>query len=74
MVVVVVVVVDGVGNVNVGRIGNANAFAESVRGLSYLPHMLSFQKLDVYRRSIDFLALSSDLAEAAPRGNAALLD
>ena len=36
--------------------------------------MLSFQKLDVYRRAIEFLELAAAAAEEAPRGNAALLD
>ena len=36
--------------------------------------MLSFQKLDVYQRAIDFLALTADIAADVPRGNAALLD
>ncbi len=32
--------------------------------------MLSFQRLDVYRRSIQFLAFVSELIEALPKGNA----
>jgi four helix bundle protein len=36
--------------------------------------MLSFQKLDVYRCAIDFLAPSVELAAAVPRGYAALGD
>ena len=36
--------------------------------------MLSFQRLDVYQRSIGFLALSADVHAQVPRGNAALLD
>ena len=36
--------------------------------------MLSFQKLDVYRRSVEFLALSTGIARDTPRGHAALLD
>ena len=36
--------------------------------------MLSFQKLDVYRCAIEFLALTSALSAEVPRGNAALLD
>ncbi len=36
--------------------------------------MLSFQKLDVYRRSIEFLAITAEVATSAPRGNSALLD
>ena len=36
--------------------------------------MLSFQKLDVYKCAIDFLAMTSSLSLEIPRGNAALLD
>jgi four helix bundle protein len=31
--------------------------------------MLSFQRLDVYQRSIQFLALASEVAEVLPRGH-----
>ena len=36
--------------------------------------MLSFQHLDVYKRSIEFLALTTQLLDSVPRGNAALAD
>lgn len=36
--------------------------------------MFGFQKLDVYQRSIEFLALSSEISNETPKGNAALLD
>jgi four helix bundle protein len=36
--------------------------------------MLSFQKLDVYQRSIEFLALARRLRSELPRGNAELAD
>jgi len=36
--------------------------------------MLSFQKLHVYQRSIDFLALTMDVIAALPKGNADLAD
>lgn len=36
--------------------------------------MLSFQKLDVYRCAIEFLAFSHKLAASAARGNAPILD
>jgi hypothetical protein len=36
--------------------------------------MLSFQTLDVYRCSIEFLARSVDLPDVLPRGHAALAD
>jgi four helix bundle protein len=36
--------------------------------------MLSFQRLDVYRCAIEFLALTAELVDKIPRGNAPLLD
>ena len=36
--------------------------------------MLSFQKLDVYRCAIEFLALSATVLQGLPRGHAALAD
>ena len=36
--------------------------------------MLSFQKLDVYRCAIAFLALSIEMPANLPRGHAALVD
>jgi hypothetical protein len=36
--------------------------------------MLSFQKLRVYQRSIEFLALTMDVIAALPNGNAELAD
>ena len=36
--------------------------------------MLSFQKLDVYQRSVEFLALTAEISAATPKGNAELLD
>ena len=32
--------------------------------------MLSFQRLDVYRRAIEFLVLTTEIVEALPRGHA----
>ncbi|HEY3450923.1 MAG TPA: four helix bundle protein [Myxococcales bacterium] len=36
--------------------------------------MLSFQRLDVYQRSIEFLALAVSIGSDVPKGNAAILD
>ncbi|MCI0572553.1 MAG: four helix bundle protein [Myxococcaceae bacterium] len=36
--------------------------------------MLSFQKLDVYQRAIEFLALTAEASAEIPRGHGALLD
>ncbi|HEX5660695.1 MAG TPA: four helix bundle protein [Polyangiales bacterium] len=39
-----------------------------------IPAMLSFQKMDVYRRAVDFGALSVAIIGATPRGHAGLRD
>jgi four helix bundle protein len=36
--------------------------------------MFAFERLDVYQRAIEFLALASQLISAGPRGNAILWD
>ena len=36
--------------------------------------MLSFQRLDVYQRAIEFLALASEIVEELPRGHAERAD
>ena len=36
--------------------------------------MLSFQKLDVYRCAIEFVAMALEIAETIPRGHGALRD
>jgi four helix bundle protein len=36
--------------------------------------MLSFQRLDVYQRAIEFLSLTSDIVSALPRGHAERAD
>ncbi|MBK7858452.1 MAG: four helix bundle protein [Archangiaceae bacterium] len=36
--------------------------------------MFGFQRLDVYQRAVEFLALASEIAACVPRGNAVLLD
>ena len=36
--------------------------------------MLSFQRLDVYQRAIEFLALTAAVSSEIPRGHSALLD
>ena len=36
--------------------------------------MLSFQRLDVYRRALEFLALATEIAEELPRGHAERAD
>ena len=36
--------------------------------------MLSFQRLDVYRRAIEFLALATEIVEDLPRGHAERAD
>ena len=36
--------------------------------------MLSFQRLDVYQRAIEFLALTATISSEIPRGHSSLLD
>ena len=36
--------------------------------------VLSFQRLDVYQRAIEFLALTAEISADVPRGNAPLFD
>jgi four helix bundle protein len=36
--------------------------------------MLSFQRLDVYQRAVEFLALSGDIVDDLPKGHAARAD
>lgn len=36
--------------------------------------MLSFQKLDVYQRAVELLALAVEICRDVPRGNASVLD
>jgi four helix bundle protein len=58
--VVEIVEVDGARQPAKGRADNAD--------------MLSFQRMDVYRRSIEFLALVTELVEDVPRGHAERVD
>ena len=46
----------------------------NVRPAAYTRSMLSFQKLDVYQRAVQFLALAAEIGDQTPRGNAALVD
>jgi four helix bundle protein len=39
-----------------------------------LGHMLSFQRLDVYQRAIEFLALVYDIVERLPKGHGDRID
>jgi len=77
----------GVGGVDL--VGDGDVFEKSltrssvvnVRRLSlnvgpawYPSPMLSFQKLDVYQRSIEFLSLTAHVGENVSKGNASLVD
>jgi four helix bundle protein len=65
--------VDVIVNVNVN--GPWERVGSSVSDPGGTPlRMLSFQKLDVYQRAVEFLALTADISSDVPRGNAALLD
>lgn len=66
---VVVVDVDGDGDVEVGA--TVDEFSKQPRPRSAdTRNMLSFQRLDVYQRAIEFLALVYDIVDSLPRGNA----
>ena len=69
VVVVVVVDLDGDGDVEVDA--TIDEFAKKLRRRSADRHdMLSFQRLDVYQRAIEFLALVYDIVDTLPRGHA----
>ena len=44
------------------------------RALPITRRMLSFQRLDVYQRAIEFLVLTTELTESLPRGHAERAD
>ena len=67
MVVVVVVNLDGDGNGDVEVDAQRDATLPSVVDAL---DMLSFQRLDVYQRAIEFLALVYDIVDALPPGHA----
>ena len=71
MVVVVVVVVDfdGDGDVEVDATIDESAKQLCAR-LADTCGVLSFQRLDVYQRAIEFLALAYDVVDELPRGHA----
>ena len=75
VVVVVVVVVgvvvdfDGDGDVEVDATVDESA-TQLRRGAADTRDMLSFQRLDVYQRAIEFLALVYDVVDDLPRGHA----
>lgn len=61
--------VDGDGVVEVGA--TVDEFSKQLQPRSADTHdMLSFQRLDVYRRAIEFLALVYDIVDSLPRGHA----
>src|SRR5262245_39388225 len=56
---------------HVGAVGGSGATTPDC--VRYL-RMLSFQRLDVYRRAIELLALASDITNELPRGHAERAD
>ena len=74
---VVVVDVDGDGGVDLVG-GGVDRRVESGRNrgraLPITRWMLSFQRLDVYQRAIEFLVLTTELTESLPRGHAERAD
>jgi hypothetical protein len=69
VVVVVVVDFDGDGDVELDAPVNESATQLRVVAAEMLG-VLSFQRLDVYRRAIEFRALVYDVVDALPRGHA----
>ena len=67
VVVVVVVDFDGDGDVEVDATVDESA-TQLRRGAADTRDMLSFQRLDVYQRAIEFLALVYDVVDDLPRG------
>lgn len=60
------------GNLNVdlgGMIVDGRIGTQQVFGPADKDGMLSFQRLDVYRRAIEFLALANEVLEDLPRGH-----
>jgi four helix bundle protein len=71
VVVVVVVVVDFDGDGDVEVDATVDERAKQHRfGVADTLGMLSFQRLDVYQRAIEFLALVYDVVDVLPRGHA----
>ena len=62
--------------------GDDDVDMDGIRGIRTQPSrcgaethgMLSFQRLDVYQRAIEFLALTTELTEGLPRGHAERAD
>jgi len=69
VVVVVVVDFDGDGDVEVDATVDESAKQHRLGAADTLG-MLRFQRLDVYQRAIDFLALVYDVVDVLPRGHA----
>ena len=67
---VVVVDFDGDGDVEVNATIDESWHKQPRRRLADMLAMLSFQRLDVYQRAIEFLALVYDVVDALPRGHA----
>jgi len=61
-------------NLNVNATLDLVVDAQRYAGAADTLDMLSFQKLRVYQRSIEFLALTMDLIAALPKGHAELAD
>jgi four helix bundle protein len=69
------VVVDGAVDVSATFVAGSSAgAAQPRRSGADTEAMLSFQRLDVYQRSIQFLAIASEVVEALPRGNSERAD
>ena len=74
--VVVVVDVDGDGGVDLGvrSLTQTAIRTQAWARCADKPGMLSFQRLDVYQRAIEFLVLTTEVTESLPRGHAERAD
>jgi len=67
--------VDGDGDGDVAVNAGVSRFGDGSSGVGGRhAFMLSFQKLDVYKCAIEFLALAAQVSVDVPRGNAPILD
>jgi four helix bundle protein len=62
------------GRIDVGQLHAGEAFPQQPLGAADITRMLSFQRLRVYQRAIEFLALSTEIVQALPQGHAERAD
>jgi four helix bundle protein len=74
--VIVVVDFDGDGGVDLGvrSLTGSSIRTQPWARCADKPGMLSFQRLDVYQRAIEFIVLTTEVTESLPRGHAERAD